>query len=70
MEFDGGSRTPILRFVAPGDEIAFVHEFRVPATPGKYLVEWDMMNEEDCWFATCGATVRRDTLLVRGAESS
>jgi len=47
-----------------------VHEFRVPATPGKYLVEWDMMNEEDCWFATCGATVRRDTLLVRGAESS
>jgi hypothetical protein len=64
LEGDDGSRTRVMRFVAPGDEVTLLHEFRVPSLPGDYIVEWDMLNEFECWFAACGGTPRLDTLHV------
>ncbi len=60
----GANRTLIDRYVAPGDEVTLVHEFAVPEQPGRYTVEWDMLNEYECWFADCGGAVFRNVLLV------
>jgi LPS sulfotransferase NodH len=60
-----GGRTRLSRYVAPGCEVSFmVEEFVVPAVRGRYIVEWDMLNEDECWFASCGGTVLRDGIEV------
>ena len=37
---------------------------RAPATPGRYLIEWDMVSEGACWFAQCGSEAARVPLHV------
>jgi hypothetical protein len=59
-----GPRWPIPRFVAPGDRVTFICQFAAPATPGCYLLEWDLVSEGECWFANCGGETLRSELNV------
>jgi LPS sulfotransferase NodH len=60
-----GDRTQLPRFVPSGGEVTFITEFPAPAAPGEYVVQWDMISENSCWFAACGSTVYRSSLRVR-----
>jgi len=59
-----GPRTPVPRFVAPGQVVTFICHFQAPENPGRYIVEWDLVSEHECWFASCGSTVLRTPLEV------
>ena len=71
LDADGGivdfdyHRLPLPRRVRPGEQVTFVFAFAAPATPGHYLVEWDMVSEHECWFAQCGGEVACAPLQVR-----
>jgi hypothetical protein len=39
--------------------------FAAPAISGRYLTEWDMVSEHECWFAQCGSEVACVPLHVR-----
>jgi hypothetical protein len=58
------SRCPVLKFVAPGDSALFLCSLQAPATPGRYLLEWDFVSEGECWFAECGSGVQRTPVEV------
>jgi hypothetical protein len=58
-----GPRTPVMRFIPPGETLLFLVNFAAPAA-GDYLVEWDLVSEAECWFADCGGIVLRNKLKV------
>lgn len=62
---DGG-RTPVPRFVYPDDVVTFICHVTAPTFAGNFLLEWDMVSENECWFRECGGTVRRSPLKVDG----
>jgi hypothetical protein len=66
--YDDGSRSILPRFVAPGEEVTFIHHVTAPQTPGQYVIAWDLVSEGHCWFAQCGSAVYESRLKVR--ESS
>lgn len=45
-----GERTKVNSIVRPGDETIFLHTFRVPNSSGEFIIDWDMVNENVCWF--------------------
>jgi hypothetical protein len=51
-------------FVPPGGEARFIGASRAPDAPGDYLVEWDLVSEDEAWFAQCGGSVLRNPLRV------
>jgi hypothetical protein len=59
-----GERFPMPRQVRPGEQVRFVAPFNAPAQPGNYWLEWDLVNEHECWFADCGSPTRRHLLKV------
>jgi hypothetical protein len=60
-----GARTRLSRYVAPGDAVTItVEEFVAPTVRGRYVIEWDMLNEGECWFASRGGTVLRNEIEV------
>ena len=71
LDADGGildfdyHRVQLPRRVRPGEQVTFVFAFAAPATPGRYLIEWDMVSEHECWFAQCGSEVACVPLHVR-----
>ncbi len=46
-----GRRTPLPRSVAPGETIELTAVVGVPAHPGLYRLQWDMVEEGVCWFS-------------------
>jgi len=60
VKFDG-PRFPIPRIVWPGEEVTFACVFPRLKRPGKYLIEWDMVNDGKGWFKEfgCGTLVSR-----------
>jgi hypothetical protein len=63
-----GDRTPILRVVNPGATASFLASFTAPNEPGKYLIEWDMVSEGECWFAQCKSSTMKVPITVKGQQ--
>ncbi|HVO12839.1 MAG TPA: hypothetical protein VMX54_19010 [Vicinamibacteria bacterium] len=59
-----GERIPVPRIVAPGESVRFLFNLRAPETAGRYIVEWDLVSEGECWFAECGSRTARVALHV------
>jgi hypothetical protein len=57
-------RVQIPRRVRPGEQLTFAFGFPAPSAIGRYLLEWDMVSEQDCWFAQCGSEVARVPLEI------
>jgi hypothetical protein len=64
IDWDAG-RAEIQRRVMPGEMVVIPICFNAPSEVGRYELEWDMLNENECWFATCGATTLRSELVVQ-----
>ena len=58
-------RTNLPHRVEPGSEISLRAWVRAPATPGRYILEWDVVREGDAWFGDMGATMLRQVVSVR-----
>jgi hypothetical protein len=59
-----GERFPMPSQVRPGEQVLFIAPFNAPAQPGNYWLQWDLVNEHECWFADCGSPVKRTLLQV------
>lgn len=59
-----GERTPITSIVETGDKVSIFAFFIAPKEPGEYMVEWDMVSEDECWFAECGSPTEKVRLRV------
>ncbi|HEX2909157.1 MAG TPA: O-antigen ligase family protein [Chloroflexia bacterium] len=46
-----GIRTPLTTSVAPASSISISARIRAPASPGKYSLVWDMVQEDVSWFS-------------------
>ncbi len=57
-------RSPVPRFVGPGDEVKFVFQFNAPDKEGVYWLEWDMVSEFEFWFAQGESEAFRSRLNV------
>lgn len=54
--------------MAPHEEAALVLELSVPSTPGRYVVEVDLVAEGVAWFGQLGSPTAKLTLDVRAAD--
>lgn len=63
LDFNG-ERSLMPQVVPPGAEVQFLAQFKAPENEGDYLVEWDLVSENECWFAQCGSAVQRTALQV------
>jgi hypothetical protein len=63
LAFDN-ERTPLPRSVELGEQVMFFCGLTAPSAVGEYLLEWDMVSENDCWFSECGSPVLRTALRV------
>jgi phosphoglycerol transferase MdoB-like AlkP superfamily enzyme len=60
-----GIRTMLPHTVAPGESIDLVARVHSPASPGRWLFEWEMVREQVAWYGPpTGATQGRVTALV------
>jgi len=59
-----GDRTPIGRIIEPGESANFLVSFKAPQKSGNYFVEWDMVSEDECWFAECGSRTMKLPIRV------
>jgi hypothetical protein len=50
--------------VAPGESAAVEARFRLPATPGRYFLLLDMVDEGIAWFEQHGSSALEIDLLV------
>jgi tRNA (mo5U34)-methyltransferase len=57
-------RAPLPRDVAPGEFIELEIRLQAPATAGRYIVEFDMVEEQRAWFEDYGSRTVRHTLTV------
>lgn len=64
-----GARCPVPRIVDPDEEVLMVGTFLAPATPGTYLLEWDLVSELECWFADCGSRTVKTSLDVLSPDA-
>lgn len=63
-----GARTSLPATVRPGDAVRISAWMGSPPHPGRYVVEWDMVQEGAGWFAERGARTLRCDLLVLGEQ--
>ena len=61
---DDNPRFPVRRPVDEGGRLTFLCNLRAPATPGRYILEWDMVNDGEAWFADLGGKTYRTSLDV------
>ena len=54
IEFDG-PRIELTSRVLPGETVKVVGNFHAPAKAGDYILTWDMVSENECWFEQCGS---------------
>ena len=59
-----GDRFPLPRVVEPGESVRFLVDFHAPNEPGEYVIEWDLVSEDDRWFAAWGNETVRAPLRV------
>jgi len=57
-------RTPLPQDLAPGGELELELQIRAPATPGKYLLMLDLVQEHVAWFFEKGSTPAQLTVIV------
>jgi hypothetical protein len=69
LQWDG-ERTPVGRIVDPGGSMRLYAMVTAPAEPGDYLLEWDMVSEDECWFAECGSATATTAVHVDLDEES
>jgi SAM-dependent methyltransferase len=65
-------RAPLLQVVPPGLEWPVLVTMRAPATPGRYIVEVDLVHEGITWYTHKGSPVLRlaiDVILARDTQS-
>ena len=65
-----GARTPVGRVVDPGETAEFLASFLAPEAPGDYLVEWDLVSEQECWFAEAGGAPVVAWVRVRASQQA
>jgi hypothetical protein len=63
-----GARTPVGRVVDPGESAAFLPIVEAPDRPGDYVLEFDLVDEGECWFAECGSATACVPLRVAAAS--
>lgn len=51
-------------YTRPGEIATFLGCIQAPSTPGHYLLEWDLVSENEYWFADVGSVVLRTPLAV------
>ncbi len=62
-------RSPLPQDVEPGQTIELRADAPVPATPGRYLLELDLVDEGIAWFGALGSPTLRLELLAGADES-
>jgi hypothetical protein len=60
------SRLEVGTYTRPGEIATFLGSVEAPAAPGRYLLEWDLVSECECWFAELGSTTLRMPVVVAG----
>jgi hypothetical protein len=63
---DHAERTALGRDVAPGASIELLARARAPERPGTYLLDWQLISEQEHWFEDLGSAPARRTLTVPG----
>jgi len=66
IAIEDGTRTALPRPLAPGDTLVMTCTVRAPATPGRYTLAFDMVEEGVTWFSRAGAPLLRRAVTVRG----
>jgi hypothetical protein len=66
VEYDG-LRTPFPRPLEPGGAMELTFRFAAPATPGRYLLELDLVEEGVTWFSAAGVATVRIPFVVDAA---
>jgi hypothetical protein len=57
--------------VAPDETVAITAHVLAPSRPGKYVLEWDVVQENICWFGQRGAsTLRLDIEVTDSKDGS
>jgi 4-amino-4-deoxy-L-arabinose transferase-like glycosyltransferase len=64
MVTNDDARSTLMRDLAPGDEIEFDLTVSAPNTPGEYLLEIDMLQEDVSWFGSHGSKTIRLPIIV------
>jgi hypothetical protein len=62
-----GIRTELPANVAPGQSVSVQAQVPAPETTGKYLIQWDMVEETILWFSWRGSPLGSTMLTVDGA---
>jgi SAM-dependent methyltransferase len=63
-------RAPLLQVVPPGMEWPVLIALRAPASPGRYVVEIDLVHEGISWWADKGSPTARFTIDVLGTGAA
>lgn len=58
-------RALLERDIAPGESARFSIQLQAPAQPGKYIIEFDLVDEHLAWFEELGSGVLRHELNVQ-----
>jgi lipoteichoic acid synthase len=67
-----GPRTAPSTVVTTGDTARFEASLDIPSTPGRWLLQWDMVEEGVCWFSQVQLSPPPETVVVvlpRGAAA-
>jgi hypothetical protein len=59
-----GERFALPRVVEPGESARFLVVLAAPHEAGRYVIEWDLLSEAECWFADCGSATASAPLEV------
>ena len=57
-------RFAVLRPVDTGKSLTFLCTFAAPGIVGNYQLEWDMVNDGECWFSDLGGATYRTSIEV------
>jgi hypothetical protein len=69
MRIFNDAREQLPHDVAPGEAVEIGFGVRAPAAPGRYVLEFDMVQEHVCWFATHGSPTGRMRVKVAPAAA-
>jgi hypothetical protein len=65
-----GARSPLPQTVGPDETAAVTAYVLAPSQPGKYVLEWDVVQENVCWFGLRAAPTLRLDVEVTGSEGT
>ena len=64
VDRDHAPRTLLPHWVKPGADVSFLVDFIAPDEPGEYVIGWDMVSENHCWFSDCGNQIVESRVRV------